>query len=280
MSLERAEPLAKVLLTLTGFVLVFSGLAMFLVPEFAAEFFPWNASAFVAMTIGGWSVGLGAMALDAAVGWTRKGLSRVYAGVIAVWLFCALELVVVASALPELHTDRWLTYPYLLALVLGSLSGLIGGPILWRRRALLASQGSGTPRWLRAIYAVSAAVAAAGAVSLLLIDTSRVGMVPEPLTLLSARAAIAMLAALAVAILPMALTRDAEPAAQFARAGLYIDILSVVAAAVWIGSFDVLGRPAGFAYLAAWLVSAVLALAIVIWNRRAHSYIEARWRHD
>lgn len=280
MSLERAEPLAKVLLTLTGFCLVFSGLAMFLVPEFAVAIFPWNASAFVAMTIGGWSVGLGALALDAAVGWTRKGLSRVYAAVLAVWLFCALELVVVASAWTELNTDHWLSYPYMLALVLGSMSALLGGPILWRRRALVASQGTGTPRWVRAIYAVSAAAAAVGAVALLLFDTSTVGIVPEPLTALSARAAVAMLAALAAAMVPMALTRDVEPAVQFARAGLYIDVLTVVAAAVWIGTFDVSGRLAGFVYLAAWVIAAALALAIVIWNRRAHGYVEATWRHE
>jgi hypothetical protein len=276
-SLERAEPLAKVLLTLTGFVLVFTGLAMFLVPEFAAEVFPWNASPFVAMTIGGWAVGLGALALDAAVGWTRNGLSRVYAAVVAVWLFCGLELVVVASMWTELRTDQWLTYPYLLALVLGLLSGLLGGPILWRRRNLLQTQGYGTPRWLRAIYAVSAAAAATAAVALLLGDTSRSGIVPEPLTTISARAAAAMFVALTAATLPMALTRDVAPALQFARGGLYIDVLSVVAAAVWIGSFDVTGRPAGLVYLAGWVLAAVLALAIVIWNRRAHGYVEARW---
>jgi hypothetical protein len=276
----RAEPLAKVLLTLTGFGLVFTGLAMFLVPELALDAFPWDASAFVAMTIGAWAVGLGALALDAAVGWTRKGLSRVYAAVLAVWLFCILELVVVVITLPEVHTDHWLTYPYVLGLVLGSLSGLIGGPILWRRRALVARQGTGTPRWLRAIYVVWAVASVAGAVAVLLIDTSRVGLVPEPLTSLSARAAAAMLVALAAGTLPMALTHDIEPAIQFARAGLYIDVLSVVAAAVWIGSFDVLGRPAGFAYLAAWLLAAALALVIVLWNRRAQSYVDVRWSHE
>lgn len=280
MSQERAEGLSKVILSLTGFTLVFTGLAMFFIPELAAEGFPWLASPFVAMVLGGWSIGLGAMALDAAVGWTRKGLSRVYASVIAVWLFCVLELLVLATALTDLRTDHWLTYPYVLGLLLGAASALLGAPVLWRRRELLATQGTGNPLWLRLIYAVSAVGTAALAVALLVLDTSRVGFVPEPLVAESARAAAAFLVALVGAIVPLVFTRDVEPILQFARAGLYIDVLSVVAAGVWVGTFDVSGRPAGFTYLGAWVVAAAAGLLIVYWNRRAQGRVEVQWSHE
>ena len=95
LSLERVEPWSKTILALTGLTLILTGVGLFLLPEYAADNFAWAVSPFVAMTIGGWALGMGVMALDAARGWTREGLSRVYASVVAVWLFCVLQLAVV-----------------------------------------------------------------------------------------------------------------------------------------------------------------------------------------
>ena len=277
MSLERVEPWSKTILALTGLALTFTGLGLFLLPEYGAENFAWRVSPFLAMTIGGWAVGMGVMALDAARGWTRDGLSRVYASVVAVWLFCLFELAVVIGFAGALRTDHWLTYPYLLALLLGVASTLLGAPVLWQRRRLLMTQGHGNPTWLRATYGLFSLVTLGLAVAALTLDVSNSRVVPEPLSPFSATAFAAFLVALAAGAAPMVLTHDAEPAAQYARAGLYPDVLALAAALAFSGSFDLAARPGGWLYIGAYVLVAIVALAIAVWHRRDHH--PTRWRH-
>ncbi|HUP83577.1 MAG TPA: hypothetical protein VM284_05235 [Candidatus Limnocylindria bacterium] len=273
----RAEGWSKTLLSIAGLVLIFVGAAMFLLPEYGVENFAWNVSPFVAMTIGGWSIGMGLMALDAARLWARNGLSRVYAAVVAVWLFCVLELAVVVGFAPLLRSDHWLTYPYVLALGLGAVSAVLGAPTLWRRRPLLATQGEGTPRWLRATYAVFAVVTLALAVAALVVDTSVPRVVPEPLSDFSATAFAAFLVALGAAALPMAVTNDIEPQVQFARAGIFPDVLALAAAASFSSTFDFAAHPGNWLYIGAYVAVAVFALGIAWWHRRGNQPVT--WRH-
>jgi hypothetical protein len=274
---ERFEGWSKTTLAICGLVLVFTGVGLFLVPEFGSENFAWDVSPFVAMTIGGWSIGLGVMALDAARLWASTGLSRVYPSVIAVWLFAILELAVVIGFGAILHTDRLLSYPYLLALVLGTVSAILGVPTLWHRRRLLRTQGEGTPLWLRATYGVFALVTLALAIAALTFDLTTGRVVPEPLSPFSATAFGAFLLALAAAALPLAFTNDVEPAVQFARAGLFPDILTLAAALSFTSTFDLTGRPGGWLYISAYVVVAVAALAIVWWHRRGNRPVT--WTH-
>jgi len=276
MSLERVEPWAKTILALTGLALIFSGLGLFLLPEYAADNFAWRVSPFLAMTIGGWSVGMGVMALDAARGWTREGLSRVYASVVAVWLFCVLELAVVVGFAAALRTDNLLTYPYLLALLLGVISTLLGAPVLWRRRPLLATLGDGKPAWLRLTYALFAMVTLLLAVAALTLDVSNGRVVPEPLSPFSASAFAAFLVALAAGAAPMVVSHDAEPAAQYARAGIFPDVLALAAALAFTSSFDLAARPGGWLYISAYVLVAIVALAITLWHRGGQR--PASWR--
>lgn len=258
-------------------MLIFLGAALFLLPEYGAENFAWNVSPFLAMTIGGWSIGLGLMALDASRLWARNGLSRVYASVVAVWLFCVLELAVVVGFAGLLRTDHWLTYPYMLALVLGGLSAVLGAPILWKRRPLLAKQGDGSPTWLRATYGLFALVALGLAVAALTLDTSVPRVVPEPLSHFSATAFAAFLLALAAGAAPMAVTRDVEPQAQYARAGLFPDVLALAAALSFSNTFDFAVRPGGWLYIGAYVIVAIVTLAIAWWHRRGNAPVT--WRH-
>jgi hypothetical protein len=188
--------------------------------------------------------------------------------VLAVWLFCALELAVVFGFLGALRADRLLTYPYLAGLALGTVSALLGAPVLWRRRRLLASQGDGTPRWLRGTYALFALVTLLLAVAALTLDVSTGRIVPEALSPFSAAAFAAFLVALAAGALPMAFTRDAEPAAQYARAGLFPDVLVLAAALAFSSDFDFTARPGNWLYIAAYVIVLIVALAIAWWHRR------------
>ncbi|MDL2335008.1 MAG: hypothetical protein QFC55_03120 [Chloroflexota bacterium] len=276
MSQERIEAWSKTVLAVCGLVLVFTGLGLFLLPEYGAENFAWNVSPFLSMTIGGWSLGLGVMALDAARSWASNGLSRVYGSVLAVWLFAVLQLAVVVGFSAVLRTDHLLTYPYLLALLLGTLSAVLGAPVLWRRRQLLATQGDGTPRWLRATYALFALVTLLLAAAALTLDVSNGRVVPEPLSPFSATAFAAFLVALAAGALPLALTHDVEPAAQYARAGLFPDILALAAALSFSSTFDLAAHPGGWLYIGAYVLVAIVALAITWWHRRGQRQVS--WR--
>jgi uncharacterized membrane protein SirB2 len=274
---ERVEGWAKTALAITGLVLVFTGVGLFLIPEFGSENFAWTVSPFVGMTIGGWSIGMGVMALDAARLWASTGLSRVYASVLAVWLFAVLQLAVFVGFNTIVHFDHVLTYPYLLALLLGTLSALLGAPVLWRRRALLRTQGEGTPSWLRATYGLFVIVTLALAGAALTLNVTDGRIVPEPLSPFSATAFAAFLVALAAGALPMALTHDVEPAAQYARAGLFPDILTLAAALSFSATFDLVARPGGWLYIGAYVIVAIVALLIVWWHRRGNQPVT--WRH-
>ena len=234
-------------------------------------------SPFLAMTIGAWAIGMGVMALDAARGWASNGLSRVYASVVAVWLFCVFELAVVVGFAAVLRTDHWLTYPYLLALLLGVVSALLGARVLWQRRGLLRTQGDGAPAWLRAIYALFALVTLGLAVAALVLDTSVARVVPEPLSHFSATAFAAFLVALGAGALPMARTRDIEPQAQYARAGLFPDVLALAAALSFSNTFDFAAHPGGWLYIGTYVLVAIVALAIAWWHRRGNMPVS--WRH-
>jgi hypothetical protein len=75
----------------------------------------------------------------------------------------------------------------------------------------------------------------------------------------------------------MAVTRDAEPAAQYARAGLFPDVLTLAAALSFSSTFDLAAQPGGWLYVIAYVLVAIVALAIVWWHRRGQTPVS--WRH-
>jgi hypothetical protein len=253
------------LLALAAVAYVFAGLTFFLIPDYAAANFPWAVSPFVAMTIGGWALGIGFMARESI---RRFEPSRVYPTLMAVWAFSFLELAVTVVFISALRTDSWLTWPYLVALGLGSASAALGVPTLWRMRAQLASQGDGLPGWIRATYAAFVVVTGLLALTTLIVVPTSGAVFPEPLGVFTARAFAAFFAALAIGALPLLRTRDVEPAAHYARAGIYPIALILVAAFSYLHLFDFGARPGGFIYIGAYVLTGVVAVAIVLWHRR------------
>ncbi len=264
------------LLAASGIAYVFTGLMAFVLPDFAVANFPWNVSEFVAMTIGAWTLGIGLMALETARAW-RRG-DHPYASVIAVWAFSVLELLVVLAFLPLLRTDLFLTYAYVLALLLGVASALLGAAGWWRmRRELLAqgARGEGMPRWMRVVFAIFVLVTGLLAVAALLVVPTGATIFPEPLSAFTTRAFAAFFAALGLGALPLLFTRDVDAAAQYARTGLYPDVLIVGAAISYVHLFDFSARPGGLVYIGAYVVTAIAAMAIVYWHRERS---EVSWR--
>ncbi len=266
-ALDRSVALyswSRLFLALAGIAYVFTGLSFFVLPEYAAGNFPWNVSPFVAMTIGGWTLGIGLMALES---FRARSIAGTYPALLAVWSFSLLQLVVLAAFAGVARGDHLLTWPYLLALALGSVSGLAGLPAVWRRRAELAAAGDGVPRWIRAVYRAFVVLVGLLAVGALLIGGSDAGVFPEPLGAFTMRAFAAFFAALTIGALPLAFARDAEPAVQYARAGLYPVALITAAAISFVDLFDFGARPGGLIYFGAYGVTAAVAAAIVVWYR-------------
>ena len=63
-----ATTIARGLVASAGAVFVGIGVVFFVWPDASANF-PWGVTSFVAQTIGGWAIGTGLIALDAALRW-------------------------------------------------------------------------------------------------------------------------------------------------------------------------------------------------------------------
>ena len=263
------------LLAASGIAYVFSGLTAFVLPDFGAANFPWNVSEFVAMTVGAWTLGIGLMALEAARSWRNGG--RPYPLLVGAWLFSLLELVAVLLFLPSLRSDHFLTIPYLAALSLGTASGVLGARGWWARRGELSVTGNDMPRWMLITYAAFVVVTVLLAVIATVVVPASGSIFPEPLGAFTTRAFAAFFAALAAGALPLLFTRDVEPAAQYARAGLYPDVLILAAAISYLELFDFRARPGGLVYIGAYVVTAIAAMSIVYWHRRQG---EVSWRAE
>jgi hypothetical protein len=268
----RLELWSRLLLALAGVFLIFSGLAFFVFPEYAAANFPWNVSPFVAMTIGGWSLGMGIMALESFRGWT---LSTYGSTLVTVWVFSLLELLVVVLFLGLLRTDHLLTWPYLIAIVAGSLSAVLGLPWLWRNRADLAS-GTLLPRVPLVIF-IGFLLLTVGLAAATAVFDGRAGRVfPEELSGFTTRAFSAFFASLAMGTIPILVGRTLEPALTFTRTGLYLLLPITAAAFLFLHLFDFAGHPGQLIYIGAYVAAIVVALGVLVAYRGGSG--GPRWR--
>jgi hypothetical protein len=256
--------LARTLLGAAGATMVATGAVFFGAPNYSADNFPWNVSPFVAMTIGGWAVGTGLIALSA---WRTWSFDRVYPLLLFVWSFAVFELIVVIAFLGVLRTDHWLTWPYLLSLLLGAASAVVGLPALWAaRREILVT--APVPAWIRLVFVAFVLVLGGLALVTLLVvaDTGRI--FPEPLSAFTTRAFSAFFGALLVGGLPLLLARDVRAPLEYMRAGLYLIVPITLAALLNLGSFDFGGRPGGLVYIGAYVAAGVVALYSTWWRGR------------
>ncbi|CAN5816107.1 hypothetical protein BH24CHL5_BH24CHL5_06770 [soil metagenome] len=272
------ERWSRRLLAVAGVAFVFTGLSFFLLPEYAAENFPWNVSPLVAMTIGGWALGLGLMALETVRSWF---MARVIGSLLAVWSFAILETVVVIGFLGVLRTDQWLTWPYLAGLLFGVGSAVLGLPVAWLRRRELRAEpddGDEMPRPIRLVFAGFATVVFALAATTLLVTPVGSAVFPEPISAFTTRAFAAFFASLGFGALPLLVARAVDPAVDYSRAGLYLVVLITAAAFSFLHVFDFAARPGQLIYVGAYALTAVVALAIVMWHRGRTD--APRWRHS
>ncbi|MDQ3493851.1 MAG: hypothetical protein M3452_11430 [Chloroflexota bacterium] len=251
------------------------GVVAWLVPGFASERFPWSVSPFLAMTIGGWSIGSALFAADAA---RDLRPDRAYPLVIYLGVFGLGQLLVAFAFVDRLRLEI-LTWPYLV----GLWTALIGSVLAfaaWRQapRDTGRPEGRLVPAWGRVVVMLFVLF-----VSLLALGTLIAGpegaiaqgsVFPEPMSLFSIRAFSAFLFALTVASASLLFTRQALPYHELARAGLYLIVPITIAAFLNLPLF-VPERPLTLFYLAAY-VGIGLGLCWVLWLQRGDPTLHPR----
>ena len=268
--MTSVDRISRGLTLASGAVFLVFGAVSFLLPGMAAENFPWGVSPFVAMTIGAWAIGAGLIALDCGYRWN---LTTGYAGLVLVWVFSLLELVVVVLFLGVLRTDHWLTWPYLAALVLGLAGGIVGAAALYNTRDAIRRPGERIPTWVWALIGTFIVLVGFLAVSLSLRTSAEQGqsLFPEPLTLFTVRAFAAFFASLVVSAIALLPSRDLAAPIDLARVGLYLVIPITIASLANLGAFDFGAKPGGLVYIGAYILTAGLALFSVWWYRSRRS---------
>jgi hypothetical protein len=243
------------------------GVASFGLPGWASSNFPWRVGPFMAMTVGGWSLGTAAFAADVA---RDLRPARTYPLLVYVGFFAWGQLLVAIAFGDRLQLGALLTWPYLLGLVT-ALAGSLLAVIAWRTEPPVAIIGRvGVPGWARfTAVAFALFVGFLGAGTLIagpngIVAQGRV--FPEAMSLFSIRAFSAFLFALALASASLVVARHALPYHELARAGLYLIVPTTLAAFLNLRLFDP-ARPGTIFYLATYVAVGV-GLAAVLWQQR------------
>src|SRR3990172_236365 len=244
------------------------GAILFLAPEWSAASFSWKISPFVAMTIGGWCLGNAGLAWEGARVWRW---SIVHPLLIYLWLFGLLETTVLITFSDRVILDVPLAWPYIGALLLTILAGLLGVIEWLRRRPPLAPEGAPVSRTARGLIvffvvfvgalAVGGAQAQPGGLS------TEGGIFPEKLSLFTVRAFAAFYAALSLAALPLVWVKGMAPVLAVGRAGIGLIVPITAAAIVNLDTFDFSARPGGLLYFAAYLGTLVVTVVLLVRDR-------------
>ncbi|HEX8026439.1 MAG TPA: hypothetical protein VF484_09545 [Candidatus Limnocylindrales bacterium] len=249
----------------------FGGL-LFLAPAWAAERFPWTVSPFVAMTIGGWCIGVTCFSW---IGGRRGPIGAVLPVLAFVWLFGLSEIAVVLLDKPIFRVEAPLAAPYVLSLALTLASGGFGLLELAHRAAggvdIHGDAGAGLDRRIRwlllalgaALGALAVATAFSGDVS-----TATSGKVfPEAITRFTVRAFAALNLSMAIGALVAGAQESRTAGAWLALAAAFLLVPTLAAAVANLGAFDFANRPLGWLYLGGYAVLLAGSLAFA-WAHR------------
>lgn len=273
MTATRAETAAAVLWRATRVALLIAaaafgafGVAAFVAPGWGSQNFPWSVGPFVAMTIGGWSLGTAAIALDAQRG---TPASR-YPLLVFLWLFATGETLVLLAFLDRLVWSAPLTWPYLVGLLALLASILAGVPAVWLS-AWRESVGPRAPRWVPVGTVVFVLLVLGLALATLVArpggSATEAGFVPEKMTLFTVRAFSAFFLAIAGASASVLAVNTMRMYLDFGRAGLYLIAPITIAALVNLQLFDFAARPGGLVYLGAYVIVGLGVIAVLLYDR-------------
>jgi hypothetical protein len=263
---EQVAPNARALLVATAVAYVVTGLPLFLAPGWSSRHFAWKVSPFVAMTAGAWCLGTAAFALSAVRErrWTAARPAVVYT-----FAFGLSQLVVALYEHRLLRTRELLTWPYLAALGLSIVAGIVA--MASGREHLGPDRRPGLPvtRFTRFLMiAFIGLVFFLAAVAFAAPPRATGGAVfPEPLSLFSLRAFGVFYLSLGVGMIVLVADRHADAFLLYMRAGLVLVVPILVATVVYAGSFDLSAHPFQLLYPLAYVV-ALVGSVFSLWAAR------------
>jgi hypothetical protein len=257
---------------LTAVAYLAFGAVLFLAPGWSAERFPWTVSPFVAMTIGGWCIGVTCFSW---IGGRRGPIGAVLPILTFVWVFGLSEIAVVLVEKPVFRTEALLAIPYVLSLAATLASGGFGLLELAHRAGggedIHGDRHLGLHPGLRAVLLGLAAILGALAVAAATADVvgpATSGKVfPEAVTLFTVRAFAALNLSMATGALVAALRGSRVASAWLALAVLFLVVPTLAAAVANLDAFDFANRPLGWLYLGGYGVLAVASAAFA-WAHR------------
>lgn len=262
------SPLAVLLTRISSLLFLVLGTVLFVAPQWSSERFGWNVGHFVAMTIGGWSIGTAGFA------WMAAGLRRwavAKAVLVYLWVFPAGELLVVLWHRDGLRLGEALAWPYLVTLGVGAAAAFVGLVDIGRGHPAEPSGGPPAPGWVRGLSSFFVVfVGFLATVALIAPKVGRDGRIfPDPLTPFTLRAFGAFYLALALGAVPLVRERALRPAVAYMWAGLALIVPITAAAFFNLHHFDFGEHPGGLLYIAAYLAAGIGAVAIIAAYRSA-----------
>lgn len=244
------------------------GAVLFLAPSWSSGQFPWNVSAFVVMTIGGWCLGNAVFAWQSARLWDWK---TSYPSLAYLWLFGIFDAAVMLAFRDKVNLASPVALGYVAAVGINVVAAVVGLLDVLRLRPSLT--GSGTPlpgpaRGLIILFALGLSVVAAGGLLARAGGLSTEGgLFPEPLTLFSVRAFAAFFAALCLSAVLLIWSRNPTSLFSYGLAGMALMVPVLIAAFANLDKFDFSSRPGGILYIGAWVVTLVVT-AWGLWHYR------------
>lgn len=239
------------------------GLFLFVAPGWSAERFAWSVTPFMTMTIGAWCLGNGVVAWEAARLW-RWG--EVYPLLVYLWAFAIGELAVLVRFNDLIPFDAALTWPYLAVTGVMTVAAVVGIVDAIRLRPSIEVDGPRVGAFLRIAWATFAmAVGGLGLVLVVHAGGARGSIFPEPMTSFTLKAFGVFYLALGVAAATATVSRGMRTTTVYASRATSLTALITVASLVFLGRFDLGGRPTQWIYLGAYL-GALAVASVVVWR--------------
>lgn len=250
------------------------GLTMFLAPAWSASNFAWSITPFIAMTIGAWCIGNGAMTYASARDWRWP---IIHPTLVYLWSFAITETIVLIVFRSKLSLNSWISWVYLAALLLGVLCALIGIIEFFIKRLASPSHGAPIQPWVRGgmiffmivvgILALGGLQAKTGGLS------TEGGIFPEKLTLFTVRAFAVFFGSLVLAGIPLVRSRGVASLYFTARAAIFLIIPILMAAIVYLKQFDFASHPLQLGYFVAY-IGTLLYTLYMLWSYRTSNPLQ------
>jgi hypothetical protein len=264
--------LSRTLIRILAILYTVLGVILFVAPTWSAANFSWKISPFVAMTMGGWSLGNAFTAWDTA----RIGRwSLVYANVTYLSVFGLLEAAVLILFRDKLILNVPMAWPYLLALALNVIVVALLAIEWLRTKPEISKEGSEVPTWVR--WLMVGFILFVGFLSLYgwVSDPEGHGtdasIFPEVLSMFTLRAFASFYAALASAVVPLIWTKGSSAVLTLGRAGMSFIIVITIAALANLNKFNFAEHPGQMLYLGAYVGAFFVLGGLFLYERRLHS---------